>query len=75
MRAVSLASIPPVRGWGPTSAVRVVADGGSGPLVESIRNDVSPGFFRELGIAIARGREFDAHDSPGARKWPSSTSR
>ena len=25
-----------------------------------------PGFFRELGIAIARGREFDAQDRPGA---------
>ena len=66
VRAVVYASFPPVRGWGATSAVRVLADGGPVPLVESVRNEVSPGFFRELGIAIARGREFDAQDRPGA---------
>jgi len=66
VRAVVYASFPPVRAWGATSAVQGLADGGPGPIVESVRNEVSPGFFRELGIAIARGREFDARDLPGA---------
>ena len=66
VRAVVYASFPPVRAWGATSSVGVLDTGGSVPLVQSVRNEVSPGFFRELGIAIARGREFDAQDLPGA---------
>ena len=75
VRAVVYAGFPPVRGWGATSAVRVLADGGPGPLVESVRNEVSPGFFRELGIAIAEAASSTRKTVRARRKLPSSTSR
>jgi predicted permease len=65
VRSVTFASNPPVRGWGGTVPVSR-PDAATPRVVESIRNDVSPGFFRELGMPLARGREFEAHDRPGS---------
>ncbi len=65
VRSVTFASNPPVRGWGGTVPVSR-PDAASPRAIDSIRNDVSPGFFKELGMPLARGREFDANDRPGS---------
>jgi predicted permease len=65
VRSVTFASNPPVRGWGQTGPVSR-PDGADRQAVESLRNDVSPGFFRALDMPLLHGREFDVSDRPGS---------
>jgi predicted permease len=65
VRSVTFASNPPVRGWG-QAGLASRPDAADRHPVESLRNDVSPGFFRELDMPLLRGREFDESDRSGS---------
>ena len=55
-----------------TSATQLQVEGGregppeGGPHARTYVNSVSAGYFESLGVAMLRGRDFDAHDRAGA---------
>ena len=54
---------------GNSSSNRVWMEGrDSRAAIDRHWSKISPGYFRTLGIPLLKGRDFDSHDGPGARK-------
>jgi putative ABC transport system permease protein len=63
VEAASWATKLPIGGRSSLGIVRPVgAAAGSGPAVDGSLNRVSPGYFRSMGIAVRRGRDFTDDD-------------
>jgi predicted permease len=64
--AVSWATKLPIGGRASLGFVYPVGtEPGSGPAVNGSLNRISPGYFRSMGIAVRRGRDFTDDDRPG----------
>jgi predicted permease len=63
--AASAACLAPLSGW--LNEAEVNVEGRAADRVPASKvNCVSPAYFRTMGIALMRGREFDMSDRPGA---------
>ncbi len=68
IRAAGIISLLPLQAWGWNGNFAIEGrpkeDPGRQPLAEF--RQISPGYFRAMGIRILKGRDIDSRDSPGA---------